>query len=221
MRIRIDNKASIVLILMAGASLVSMLGTLRIDSIINHDLYNYGLQFSTKWAVPYWTTAGIVFSMGWLIILTAIAFELHLVKQWLHKRSKPETPTVCQEPVQTETPRIEAEQNIPEETTQNETPNETPMTEPEQNVSEEPVQTETPIMEPEQDIPEETTQNETPIMESEPNTKPEEKKVITTALAVKKEEKDDLLEFRVLLEEISVMTSATTARQKTDEKPKT
>jgi len=181
MRIRIDNKASIVLILMAGASLVSMLGTLRIDSIINHDLYDYGLQFSTKWAVPYWTTAGIVFSMGWLIILTAIAFELHLVKQWLHKRSKPETPTVCQEPVQTETPIIEAEPNIPEE----------------------------------------TAQNDTPIIEPEQNTKPEEKKVITTALAVKKEEKDDLLEFRVLLEEISVMTSATTARQKTDEKPKT
>lgn len=170
-----DNKISLILILMAGASLVSMLATLRIDSIVHHDLYHYGLQFSTKWAVPYWTMAAVVFSMGWLIILTSIAFELHLVIRRLHRPSEPETPTVLQEPVQNETPEMEPE----------------------------------PI------------RNQTPKMEPEPSIKPDEKQIMTTALAVKKEEKDDLMEFRVLLEEISVMTSATNARQKTDDKPKT
>jgi hypothetical protein len=61
MRIQIGNKVSLILVVMAAASLVSMLATLNIDHIINHDLYNYGLQFNTNWAVPYWTMAAVVF----------------------------------------------------------------------------------------------------------------------------------------------------------------
>jgi hypothetical protein len=108
MRIRIENKVSLVLILVAGASLVSMLATLRIDSLVNHTLYNYGLQFNYSWAIQYWIMAGIVFSMGWLIILTSIAFELHLLRHWLRKPPKPETPKGHQEPAQLEAPRTEA-----------------------------------------------------------------------------------------------------------------
>jgi hypothetical protein len=165
-----DNKISLILILMAGASLVSMLATLSIDRIINHDLYGYGLQFSTRWAVPYWTTVAVVFSMGWFIILTSIAFELHLVIQRLRRPSEPEVPI-------TKVPLTQQES----------------------------------IQEP--------IQNETLRMEVEPSKKLEEEQVMTTALAVKKEEEDGLSEFRVLLEEISVMTSAT-SRQKTEDKPK-
>lgn len=166
MRTHIDNNISLILILMAGASLVSMLATLSVDHIVNHDLYNYGLQFSTQWAVPYWTTVAVVFSMGWFIILTSIAFELHLVMQRLHRPSEPEVPIT------------------------------------------QPITQQEPI------------QNETPRMEVEPSKKLEEEQVMTTALAVKKEEEDELSEFRVLLEEISVMTSATVTRQKTEDKPK-
>jgi hypothetical protein len=86
MRIHVENKVSLVLILMAGASLVSMLATLNIDHIINHDLYSYGLQFSTKWAVPYWTLVAVVFSMGWFIIVTAMAVELHFLL--VHRRNR-------------------------------------------------------------------------------------------------------------------------------------
>ena len=107
MRIHIENKVSIVLILLAGASLVSMLATLNIDHIINHDLYNYGLQFSTKWADPYWTLVSLVFSMGWFIILTSLAFELHFVIQWQRKRKEPEAPRVAQEQVQNQPPITE------------------------------------------------------------------------------------------------------------------
>ncbi len=108
MRIQIGNKVSIILVLMAGASLVSMLATLNIDHIVNHDLYGYGLQFNTNWAVPYWTMAAIVFSMGWLIITISIAYELDLFVHRLHKRPKPEAPLVKEEQVQNETTNIEA-----------------------------------------------------------------------------------------------------------------
>jgi hypothetical protein len=108
MRIQIGNKVSLILVLMAGASLVSMLATLNIDHIVNHDLYNYGLQFNTNWAVPYWTMAAIVFSMGWLIIMTSVAFELHLVAHRLHKHPEPEAPLVNEEQVQNETSNIKA-----------------------------------------------------------------------------------------------------------------
>jgi hypothetical protein len=107
MRIHIENKVSLVLILMAGASLVSMLATLSIDHIVHHDLYNYGLQFSSKWAVPYWTMAAVVFSMGWLNIITAIAFEVHLVVNRRHGPLEPEALRVPQEQVQNQTPIAE------------------------------------------------------------------------------------------------------------------
>jgi hypothetical protein len=171
MRIHMDNKISLILILMAGAALVSMLATLSIDHIINHDLYSYGLQFSTRWAVPYWTTVAVVFSMGWFIILTSIAFELHLVMQRLHRPSEPEVPI-------------------------------------------------TQVLITQQEPIQEQIQSESPRMKVEPSKKLEEEQVITTALAVKKEEEDGLSEFRVLLEEISVMTSVRATRQKAEDKPK-
>jgi hypothetical protein len=108
MRIQIGNKVSIILVLMAAASLVSMLATLNIDHIVNHDLYNYGLQFNTNWAGPYWMMAAIVFSMGWLIIITSVAFELHLIVHRLHKHSEPEALLANEQRVQNETSRIKA-----------------------------------------------------------------------------------------------------------------
>lgn len=107
MRIHIESTVSLVLIVMAGASLVSMLATLSIDHMVNHDLYNYGLQFSLQWIVPYWTMAAVVFSMGWLIIVTAIALEIYLIVQRRHERLEPEALRVPQEQVQDQTPRTE------------------------------------------------------------------------------------------------------------------
>jgi len=108
MRIQIKSKVSLILVVMAAASLVSMLATLNIDRIINHDLYGYGLQFNTNWADQYWTMTAIVFSMGWLIIAISIAYELNLVAHRLHRHPEAEAPAVHEELVQPETPRIEA-----------------------------------------------------------------------------------------------------------------
>jgi hypothetical protein len=168
MRIHIENKVSIILILMAGASLVSMLATLNVDHIVNHDLYGYGLQFSTEWAVPYWTMAAVVFLMGWLIIVTSVVFELYLVALRLHRHPDPEAEVLFfhEEPVENETSRIEAKPS---------------------------------------DKPEEKEVKGT-----------SEEEVKTTALVVKTD--DGLNEFRVLLEEIFVMTDARVTRQKADDR---
>jgi FtsZ-interacting cell division protein ZipA len=166
MRIQIKNKVSLVLILVAGASLVSMLGTLRIDYIINHTLYNYGLQFSYNWAIPYWTMAGIVFSMGWLIILTSIAFELHLLMRWLHKPPKPETVSAQQEPALSEAATTEAAST--EKPEEEEVKTTAPAEEAEEELSEFRVLQEEPV------------ENEAPGTEAAPSEKPEEEEVKTT-----------------------------------------
>ena len=165
MRIHLENKVSLVLILMAGASLVSMLATLNIDHIINHDLYSYGLQFSSKWAVPYWTLVAVVFSMGWFIIVSAMAVEVHFLV--VHRRN-----------------RLRESEAL--------------------------------------GVSPEQVQNRTPIAETKPSDKLDEEKVKTTdeeeakTTALVVETENDLSEFRVLLEEISVMTNAPVAGQKVD-----
>lgn len=74
-----SKEVSLVLIVMAAASLFSMIGLLQIDKIVHGDLYNYGLHFSYKWAIPYWTIADIIFGMGWLNIISAVAFQVYIL----------------------------------------------------------------------------------------------------------------------------------------------
>jgi hypothetical protein len=45
-------KASIILWLVSAGFIVFLLG--QIDTIVHKVLYNYGLQFSEAWAIPYW-----------------------------------------------------------------------------------------------------------------------------------------------------------------------
>jgi hypothetical protein len=45
-------KAAIILWLVSTGFIVFLLG--QIDTIVHHTLYNYGLQFSEAWAIPYW-----------------------------------------------------------------------------------------------------------------------------------------------------------------------
>lgn len=70
---------SLVLVLIAVSSLVSMISTLKIDSIVHGDLYSYGLHFNYGWAIPYWIMATIVFAMGWLNIILAVTFQIYLL----------------------------------------------------------------------------------------------------------------------------------------------
>jgi len=85
------STVSLVLVLMAASSLISMISTLKIDGIVHGDLYRYGLQFSYEWAMPYWTMATIVFGMGWFNIIAAIAFQFYVLIYGRKEALKPET----------------------------------------------------------------------------------------------------------------------------------
>lgn len=102
---------SLVLVLTATSSLVSMISTYKIDQIIHGDLYNYGLHFSYQWAMPYWTMTTIVFAMGWLNIIIAIAFQFYMLiygrKEVLTPIEIPTKPTPTLQPTREEGIEVE------------------------------------------------------------------------------------------------------------------
>ncbi len=244
-KIQADSKVSLVLILMASASLVSMLATLRIDNIVHHDLYGYGLQFNTEWAVPYWRTAAVVFSMGWLIILMSIAFELRLLLLRLHRSPEPEIPTSHQEPLQNEVLGIPCEIRVPARNNGT-----TPLTITEVWIRNLELTSVSPALpctiQPNGKtvfvistsassecsyqvrmvsargnayISTATARPREMPEQAEPNGEPVEKQMIATSFSVKKNE-NDLSGFRVLPEEKSVMTNTKAERQEAEDKPR-
>jgi len=72
---------STVLILMAAASLFTMLSLNQMNYIVHGDLYNYGLQFSYRWAMPYWVSSGIIFGLSWVNIFLSIIVTLYIFKK--------------------------------------------------------------------------------------------------------------------------------------------
>lgn len=76
----VDGIGNWVLVAMAAASLISMIAAFSANTIVNGDLYSYGLQFNYDWAIPYWDLMGIVFAMAWLNIIAAIAFQIYRIR---------------------------------------------------------------------------------------------------------------------------------------------
>ena len=76
----IDGIGNLVLVIMAAASLISMIAGISLERIVSHDLYSYGLEFSYRWAIPYWNTIGTVFAMAWLNIIAAVAFQIYRIR---------------------------------------------------------------------------------------------------------------------------------------------
>jgi len=73
----IDGLGNWILIIMAGASVVSMIAAFQLDIIVNQELYAYGLQFSDVWAYPYWTAIRVIFTMSWLSLIVTIGFQIY------------------------------------------------------------------------------------------------------------------------------------------------
>lgn len=71
----------VVLISMAAASLFAMISLNQINYIVHGDLYSFGLQFSYRWAIPYWLFSGIVFGLSWMNIAIAIIVTLYIFKK--------------------------------------------------------------------------------------------------------------------------------------------
>ena len=70
-----------------------------IDLIVNETLYSYGLQFSADWATQYWTAIRTGFAMSWLVIITAIAFQVYLSRKTKEKpEEQRETEPTSEEP---------------------------------------------------------------------------------------------------------------------------
>jgi len=76
----IDGIGNWVLVIMAAASVISMIAVLSLDSMISQQLPTYGLEFSYGWAIPYWNTVAIVFVMAWINIISAIAFQVYRIR---------------------------------------------------------------------------------------------------------------------------------------------
>ena len=69
-----------VLVIMAGASLIAMIAAFSADIIVNGTLYSYGLNFNNGWSIPFENAMKIIFAMGWLNIIVAIAFQIYRIR---------------------------------------------------------------------------------------------------------------------------------------------
>jgi len=84
-----SSLVSLALVLIAAYSLATMSIFFMIDLIVNETLYSYGLRFSADWATQYWTAIRTGFAMSWLVIITAIAFQVYLTRKTKEKPGEP------------------------------------------------------------------------------------------------------------------------------------
>ena len=113
MKSKVSGVYSLILVLVAFSSLVTMFALTRIDNMIKQDFYSYGLRFSYAWAMPYWTLTSLVFVMGWVNIIMACTFQFYV---FLYGRKREEVkpqkralkPGITQPPVEEQL--IEAEE---------------------------------------------------------------------------------------------------------------
>jgi hypothetical protein len=94
------SATTVILLLMAVTSLLIMLSLNQINYMVHGDLYSFGLEFSYRWAMPYWILSGIVFGLSWTNIAVSIVFTLYIQK-------KSRTQTLASAPVP-QTERTEA-----------------------------------------------------------------------------------------------------------------
>jgi hypothetical protein len=86
---KIDITAVIAaLITVALVSLIGIVGLLQINNLVFQNLYEFGLVFSQRWAMPFWTYSGIIVCLSWVNIGAAMALTFHVFR-----RRRPGTPT--------------------------------------------------------------------------------------------------------------------------------
>jgi hypothetical protein len=81
------SATSVILLMMAATSLLIMLSLNQINYIVHGDLYSFGLQFSYRWAMPYWILSGVIFGLSWTNLTLAIIFTLYIQKKSRKKAS--------------------------------------------------------------------------------------------------------------------------------------
>jgi hypothetical protein len=74
----LKNKTILVLLLVILLSFVAFVLVVRIDSVVNVDLYGFGLQFSLDWANDYWYFARFLgVFQGWWCVLAVLSLLPH------------------------------------------------------------------------------------------------------------------------------------------------
>ena len=63
----------------AICGLISLYAFWQLDSLVHETLYEYGLQFNDNWATPYWTFARTGWAMSGIIVVLALASQIHLI----------------------------------------------------------------------------------------------------------------------------------------------
>jgi uncharacterized Zn-finger protein len=99
----------------------------RVDSIVNGQLYGYGLQFSHNWADPYWASLNLIYVfMGMPMVLSTVVLGIIVVRRMklnklkvkqlgklkIRQKKPVEEPLETQEEEETEAePAVEEEDN--------------------------------------------------------------------------------------------------------------
>jgi len=68
------------LIAMAVVSFLVMVSMTRIDHMVHGVLYDFGLRFSYRWAMPYWTCSGIIVGLSWFNIAASTILVYYIFR---------------------------------------------------------------------------------------------------------------------------------------------
>ena len=60
-------------LLLEGATIIVIISLVQLNQIVHGTLYNYGLNYSSDWAVPYWIASSIMLS---LLFFTLVALPI-------------------------------------------------------------------------------------------------------------------------------------------------
>ena len=77
----------IILILWLASSVFIVVLVGMMDNIVHSDLYNYGLQFSSEWAVPYWSMLRLIYIC--LALPAALSIVTLGISLWRYKFKQP------------------------------------------------------------------------------------------------------------------------------------
>ena len=72
--------------------MISIVALFQIDAIVHQNLYQYGLQFSSTWAIPYWNALTTVFVAAWTTIVAAVGLQLYTMVRRPSKNAPQESP---------------------------------------------------------------------------------------------------------------------------------
>jgi hypothetical protein len=72
---------ALALIVMAVVSVSMMIVLTQIDFIVHRVLYDFGLLFSYRWAMPYWVSSSIIIGLSWFNLIASAALVYYFIKR--------------------------------------------------------------------------------------------------------------------------------------------